>query len=176
MLTSAQDICLVTNLAVAIHRLSLKNNTPKIHPTTGITPTKVSYQIPPPSPSPPPSLPTFTGTANNTMNPFSVDLQGLGIEFLNKIVSVFYPKWPRSLHMAKKIKLYKFVCHPDTPVTLYAAKFNSIQKELLYNAIFYPLKISAHNSSTNREQSLRQFTTLILYQSNGSVKTLTHSS
>ena len=40
--------------------------------------------------------------------------------------------------MTKKIEFYKLFRHPDTPVTLYAAKFKSIHKELLYNGIEYP--------------------------------------
>ena len=40
--------------------------------------------------------------------------------------------------MTKKIEFYKLFRHPNTPVTLYATKFKSIHKELLYNGISYP--------------------------------------
>ena len=80
----------------------------------------------------------FIGAANTIMNPFLVDLQGIGIKFIHQAMMMFHPKWPRSLHITKKIGFYEFFCHPDTNITVYSAKFKALQKVLLYNGISYP--------------------------------------
>ena len=59
---------------------------------------------------------TFKADAALTMDSYVKNMHGRGIEFLDKALSIFNPKWPPSDHSNEKIDLYQLFCHSNNSV------------------------------------------------------------
>ena len=77
----------------------------------------------------------FKGYAATTMDGHSSSLQSLGIEFFNKSLQVFNPKWPPSLHNTKMVEFYSLFRPPTDTIDTYSATFKRWVSQLDYNDI-----------------------------------------